>query len=90
MEVPVPGTSAYIPATIGGSVRNVSTNVTAEEFGRNLEASGFVKSMSRDGKVVNYTAGNKTYSVYSRTTSTGGPSAQLRVNGETILKIRLR
>ena len=89
MEVPVPGTSAYIPATIGGSVRNV-TNVTAEEFGRNLKASGFVKSMSRDGKVVNYTAGNKTYSVYSRTTSTGGPSAQLRVNGETILKISLR
>jgi hypothetical protein len=91
MNVPMPGTySTYIPATLGKSVRNVSTNVTSQEFGRNLEASGFAKSISRDGKAVIYTLGNKTYAVYPRATSTGGPSAQLRVNGETVLKIRLK
>jgi hypothetical protein len=37
-----------------------------------------------------YTKGQVTYSVYPKATSTGGPTAQLSINGETIAKIRLK
>ena len=62
-----------------------------DEFGKNLEADGYTKSTSRDGNATNYTKGDRTYSVYSKSASTGEPSAQLRVQGEgTVAKIRLK
>jgi hypothetical protein len=80
----------YIDTTKGGSVRNITTNVTPAEFGQTLEANGFTKSISADGKATNYVKGNTQYSLYSSAKSTGGPSAQVTKNGQTILKIRLK
>ena len=51
------------------SVRNVKTDVTRKEFGKNLEKSGFSKEVSKDGKAATYTKGDSKYSV--RTNQTG-------------------
>jgi len=80
----------YIDTTRGGSVRNITTNVTPDEFGKTLESNGFTKSVSADGKATNYSKGNTKYSVYPNATSTGGPSAQVIKDGKTIAKIRLK
>ena len=80
----------YINVTRGGSVYNIQTDVTPEEFGNALEQNGYSKSTSSDGNVSIYTKGDKTYSVYSEADSTGAPSAEVRVGGETISKIRLK
>lgn len=82
--------SLYDDVTIGASIRNINTDVTAVEFGRTLESAGFTKSASVDGQVTIYSKGDLTYSVYSKATSTGGPTAQVKVNGEVVGKIRLK
>jgi len=76
--------------TRSGSITNIETDLTPQEFGKNLEESGFTKSTSKDGSVTNYVKGARKYSVYSKSASTGGPSAQVFENGQTIAKIRLR
>ncbi len=72
-----------------GSVRNVATNVTAKDAGEMLEANGFVKSTAGDGTPI-YTKGNTQYTIYSKATSSGGSTAQVKVNGEVVAKIRLQ
>ncbi|WP_233165983.1 hypothetical protein [Pedobacter sp. ASV12] len=85
--------SEYLEATGKNSLRNIKTNVNSGEFGTNLEKSGFTKTVSKDGRVINYTKGEAKYSVReSPQTSRGtsGPSADYS-NGtkQPILKIRL-
>ncbi|GAC42258.1 hypothetical protein [Paenibacillus popilliae] len=41
--------SAYKDVTNKGSVKNVQTDVTKEEFGKNLESNGWSKSKTKDG-----------------------------------------
>jgi len=62
----------YIDVTRPGSIRNIQTNITPDEFGRTLEENGYTKSVSADGNAVNYTKGDRTYSVYKAAKSTGG------------------
>lgn len=68
----------------------VTTNISAAEFGQNLEASGFTKTVAKDGVTSLYTKGEQTYSVYGNSKSTGGPTANLNVGGKIITKIRLQ
>lgn len=81
--------SEYTNTTRNGSVPNIKTNVSADEFGKNLEANGFTKSAAKDGTPT-YTKDNTQYTVYPKSTSTGGPTAQVKVNGEVVGKIRLQ
>jgi hypothetical protein len=70
-------------------VHNIRTNLTPEQFGQNLESNGFTKSAASDGTPT-YTKGNMQYTVYSKATSTGGPTAQVKINGNAVGKIRLK
>jgi hypothetical protein len=80
----------YIDVTRpGAGVRNIQTNVTPSEFGQTLEENGFTKSTAKDGTPL-YTKGDMQYSVYSEANSTGEPTAQVKVNGEVVAKIRLQ
>ncbi len=81
--------SEFVNITRGASIRNIQTNVTASEFGANLEANGFVKSTAADGTPT-YTKGTTQYTVYSQSRSTGGATAQVKVNGIVVEKIRLK
>jgi RHS repeat-associated protein len=80
--------SEYVNVTRGASVNNIKTNVTASEFGANLEANGFTKSTS--GSATIYTKGNTQYTIYPVSRSTLGPTAQVKINGEVVGKIRLQ
>jgi hypothetical protein len=81
----------YIDVTAPGSrFRNIQTNVTPDEFGKTLEENGYTKSMSKDGDSINYTKGDRTYSIYQNAGSTGGPTAAVKINGDTVAKIRLK
>jgi RHS repeat-associated protein len=81
-------TSDYIDVTRPSSLLpNRLTNVTAQEFGDNLQAEGFTKSVKGDATI--YTKGNTQYTVY-KAASTGGPSAQVRVSGKPVATIRLQ
>jgi RHS repeat-associated protein len=68
---------------------DIRTNITAAEFGTNLEASGFVKSVAKDGATTLYSKGNQVYSIY-KDASFGGTSANLAVDGNIVTKIRLQ
>ena len=78
----------YENITRPGSINNVQTNVTPTEFGANLEASGFKKTTA--GNVTIYVKGDTQYTVYPTATSTGGPTAQVKVAGQVVGKIRLQ
>jgi RHS repeat-associated protein len=82
-------TTEFTDVTRAGAVRNIKTNITAGEFGANLEANGFVKSTATDGTPI-YTKGAKEYAVYPSSRSTGGPTAQVKINGQVVGKIRLQ
>ena len=81
-------TSEYTDTTRPGAVRNIKTNVTPDEFGKNLEANGFAKRVNRS--ITSYIKGNVQYDVYPVRTSTGTPGAQMKVGGEVVLKIGLQ
>jgi hypothetical protein len=63
-------------------------NLTPNEFGANLEANGFSKTVKGDVKI--YTKANSEYAVYPRGKSTGGPSVQVKIDGIVVSKIRLQ
>jgi len=69
---------------------DITTNITAQEFGTNLEASWYAKSVAKDGVTALYSKGNEVYSVYPKASSTGGPTANLNVGGQIVTKIRLQ
>jgi RHS repeat-associated protein len=81
--------SDYIDSTRPGSrLPDRTTNVTTREFGDNLKASGFKETTKGDVKI--YTKGSTEYDVYPQARSTRGPSAQMKINGDKVLKIRLQ
>jgi filamentous hemagglutinin len=57
-----------------------------------LEANGYTKSLSQDGKVSILTKGDRTYRFYPASTSTKEPSASLDIAGikKTVVKIRFK
>jgi len=83
------GLSDFINITKKGSVPNIQTNVSAADLGKNLEANGFTKTTASDGTPI-YTKGNTQYTVYPKSNSTGGPTAQVKINGAVVEKIRLQ
>lgn len=87
--VDIAKSSRFDDVTKGGSVANRSTDVNRVDFGKNLEAQGFTKSVSKDGKATVYQKDGTTYSIYDKAKSTGGPSVLVRKDGELIEKIRL-
>jgi hypothetical protein len=80
--------SDYADVTTGKSIPNRQTNVTPRQFGDNLKANGY--SEQTRGNVTIYTKGDTQYTVYPQATSTGGPTAQVKVGGEVVGKIRLQ
>ncbi len=74
--------------TAGSRYKNIRAYLTPEEFGQNLENNGYTKGVTKDGTTT-YTKAGKQYTIYARARSTGGPSAQVKVNGEVVAKIRL-
>ncbi|MFD0963243.1 DUF6443 domain-containing protein [Pseudofulvibacter geojedonensis] len=69
------------------SIPNVKTDISAKEFGSNLEASGFTKKANSG--VTTYSKDNVTYTVYDKASSTGGTTAARAVDGKQNIKIRL-
>lgn len=63
--------------------------MTKAEFGDNLVKSNYTKSTSKDGKVTNYTKGDKKYTERENAKSTGGTTADYSKNNELKKKIRL-
>jgi hypothetical protein len=71
---------------------DIQTNITAAEFGSNLEASGYVKTLAKDGVTELYSKGSRVeYSIYPKASSTGGATANYFSDaGKVITKIRLQ
>ena len=83
-------TSSYTDATQGNSIRNISTNVSADEFGQNLVDSGWSSSPASNGNATVYTRSDGArYSVY-RGTSTGEMSAEFTPAGSTQSTLKIR
>jgi hypothetical protein len=83
-------TEYTIQTARGALATDVRTNITAQEFGSNLEASGYTKSVAKDGVTSIYSKGNQVYSIYPNARSTGGAAANLAVDGRIVTKIRLQ
>lgn len=72
----------------GNSILNIKTDISAIQFGDNLLAGGFTARTAANGTTI-FTNGATTYAIYPIASSTGGPTAQLFINGVPKLKIRL-
>jgi RHS repeat-associated protein len=75
----------------GARMANLSVNLTAGEFQANLVRSGYKvvrQGVGSNGPFTVLSKGEKTYTIYTAS-STGGASAQVRVAGQTVSKIRL-
>ncbi|MCP9612907.1 RHS repeat domain-containing protein [Coprobacter tertius] len=72
------------------STTNIKTDVTKKEFGKNLENSGYKKTLSKDGKADIYTKGDKKYSVRDYNSSDhNGPTADYAEKNKVKKEIRL-
>jgi hypothetical protein len=80
--------SRYDDVTRAGSVENRATNVSRADFGKNLEAQGFTRSVSKDGKVTIYQKDGVKYTIRD-TSQSRGPTAEVFKDGKLIKKIRL-
>jgi hypothetical protein len=83
-------TEYTIQTARGALATDVRTNISAQEFGSNLEANGYSKSVAKDGVTSLYSKGNQVYSIYPNARSTGGAAANLAVDGRVVTKIRLQ
>jgi RHS repeat-associated protein len=87
-----PSMTGIAQATASGArMANLSVNLTAREFQANLVKSGYRvvrQGVGTNGPFTVLSRGEKTYTVYTAS-STGGASAQVRVAGQTVSKIRL-
>jgi RHS repeat-associated protein len=81
--------SRYEDVTSGRSVANRATNASRADFGKNLEANGFTKSVSKDGKVTIFQKDAIKYTIRDTAKSTGGPTAEVFKDGKLLQKIRL-
>lgn len=77
--------SKYIDITETDSrFANRATNVTKSQFERILLDNGWTRSISKDGKVVNFTKDGAKYSLREGAKSTGGPTADFYKPGNKI------
>jgi hypothetical protein len=51
---------------------DITTNVTVAEFEANMKASGYFESLAKDGVTKLFSKGDEVYSVYPKSSSTGG------------------
>ncbi len=75
----------------GAQVPNIGARLTASEFQANLISSGFTvvrQTVGPNGPVTMLSDGQKLYTIYTAT-STGGASAEVRIAGRLVSKIRL-
>jgi uncharacterized protein RhaS with RHS repeats len=79
--------NSYLNITRAGSIRNVATDATPEEFSDNLSAAGFASRTSSDGRAQIFEKGSARYSL--RGSDANGPSADFSSSGTKVLKIRL-
>lgn len=83
--------SGYIIQTAPSALAtDVRTNITAQQFGANLEANGYTRSLAKDGVTPLYSKGNQVYSIYPNARSTGGYAANLSIDGKIVTKVRLQ
>ncbi len=80
--------SRYEDITKGKSITNILTDTTKADFGANLEKSGFVKSVSKDGKATIYTKGDAQYVVRDQSNQNQA-TADFFKEGQLKIKIRL-
>lgn len=66
-------------------IRTSLSSLTAQ---KNLTASGFARTTSKDGSVVMMSKDGTKYTFYDKASSTGGPSASVQVDGREVVKIR--
>ncbi|WP_041364796.1 RHS repeat-associated core domain-containing protein [Methylomonas methanica] len=80
----------FLPKLTKYSAQNIDVGSSSAEAISVLENNGFAKSFSQDGSVTVLTNGTKTYRIYPESTSTGGPSASLTIEGlnKPVAKIR--
>ncbi len=82
--------SSYKDITIGKSIPNRLTNVTKDQFIRNLVNAGWKKSTSKDGKAIILTKNRQRYSLREKADSYDGWTANYSPNSrKDTLKIRL-
>ena len=81
-------TSEYTDITTGGSIRNIRTDVGKAEFEANLVESGYMQTLSKDGKSDIFTKGESQYTVRDESNS-GYITADVKSGGANIAKIRL-
>jgi hypothetical protein len=82
----------YRDSTKGKSVQNTDTNLTKDQYIKELEGKGYKGSPSKDGKVTNFNkdGSNTRYSVRDSSKSGDkGPTAERLVNDKVVEKIRL-
>jgi len=73
----------------GSRTPNQEFNGSQAEFEQRLQSDGYTKGTAKDG-TIQYTKGNETITIYPKATSTGQPSAQVKVNDTVIVKIRFQ
>ena len=87
-----PSMTGIANATASGArMANLSVDLTARQFQANLIESGYTvvrQGVGTNGPFTVLSRGEKTYTIYTAS-STGGVSAQVRVAGQTVSKIRL-
>ncbi len=81
--------SRYEDVTIGRSVANRAVNVSQADFAKNLESNGFTKAVSKDGMVSMFTKDGMKYTLRDSAKSTGGPTAEVFMDGKLVAKLRL-
>lgn len=83
-------TSEYTDITTGGSVRNIRTDVGKAEFEANLVESGYVQSLSKDGRADIFSKDGARYTV-REDSNAGYPTAEYVPAGAPrgTIKIRL-
>ncbi len=83
--------SGYVDTKEGRSIPNRTTDVTKDDFEAGLKEAGYTGQPSKDGKTTQFEkpASSTTYGTRD-TSKTGGPTADVKVDGETKVKIRLK
>jgi RHS repeat-associated protein len=70
------------------SPSQIRTSISSASAQKNLAASGFTRTTSKDGSAVMMTKDGTKYTFYEKASSTGGPSASVQVDGREVVKIR--
>jgi hypothetical protein len=80
----------YEDTTTGNSIQNRTTDVTRSEFEKNLNGSGFNKTVSKDGHVSIFDNGVGQRYTLRNYSNHGSPTAEFFNNGQRLVKIRLK